>query len=126
MHPSVETALAAHPHDLRFDFREFPLTAIHPRAAEAARSAEAARRNGKFWTVHRLFYTTDLNKLNFAQVLWTEGTGPPLPDDDDAVAKDIALGDKIGVRQTPTFFLCTPEGSVARLVSPDDVSLFVR
>src|SRR5206468_1662475 len=37
---------------LRFIFRNFPLTEIHPHALHAALAAEAAAAQGKFWQMH--------------------------------------------------------------------------
>jgi len=37
---------------LRFAFRHFPLTEIHPYAPAAAAAAEAAARQGRFWEMH--------------------------------------------------------------------------
>lgn len=37
---------------LRFVFRNFPLTAIHPHAQHAAEVAEAADAQGRFWAMH--------------------------------------------------------------------------
>src|SRR5262245_54280169 len=41
---------------LRFVFRNFPLTEIHPHAAQAAAAAEAAGDYGKFWEMHDLIF----------------------------------------------------------------------
>jgi formate-nitrite transporter family protein len=41
---------------VRFAFRHFPLTAIHPHALAAAAAAEAASRQGRFWEMHDLLY----------------------------------------------------------------------
>jgi protein-disulfide isomerase len=42
--------------NMRFSFRHFPLTSIHPHALAAATAAEAAARQGRFWDMHeRLF-----------------------------------------------------------------------
>src|ERR671937_2170199 len=41
---------------LRFVFRNFPLTEIHPHAQHAAEAAEAAADQGKFWEMHDLLY----------------------------------------------------------------------
>ena len=38
--------------NLRFVFRNFPLTAVHPHAELAAEAAEAAGAQGKFWEMH--------------------------------------------------------------------------
>ena len=42
--------------NLRFAFRHFPLTEIHPHALAAARAAEAAARQGRYWDIHEILY----------------------------------------------------------------------
>jgi protein-disulfide isomerase len=41
---------------LRFVFRHFPLTRIHPHALAAAHLAEAAALQGRFWPMHELLF----------------------------------------------------------------------
>src|SRR5581483_12471038 len=41
---------------LRFVFRNFPLTNAHPHAEHAAEAAEAAGAQGKFWEMHDWLY----------------------------------------------------------------------
>jgi len=41
---------------LRFAFRHFPLTEIHPHALAASRAAEAAALQGRFWEMHDVLY----------------------------------------------------------------------
>src|SRR6201987_4710546 len=41
---------------VRFAFRHFPLTEIHPHALAASAVAEAAARQGRFWEMHELLY----------------------------------------------------------------------
>ena len=41
---------------IRFCFRHFPLTGIHPHALAAAAAAEAAARQGRFWDMHALLF----------------------------------------------------------------------
>ena len=41
---------------MRFAFRHFPLTGIHPQALAAAAAAEAAARQGRFWDMHELLF----------------------------------------------------------------------
>ena len=41
---------------VRFAFRHFPLTGIHPHALAAAGAAEAAARQGRFWDMHKLLF----------------------------------------------------------------------
>jgi protein-disulfide isomerase len=42
--------------NVRFAFRHFPLTSIHPHALAAAAAAEAAARQGRFWDMHELLF----------------------------------------------------------------------
>src|SRR2546430_11308976 len=43
--------------NMRFAFRHFPLTRIHPHAPAAAAAAKAAALQGRFWDMHeRLFH----------------------------------------------------------------------
>lgn len=48
---AVERLLKEHPRDLRFVYRHFP-TRPHRNAVPAAKAAEAAERQGKFWEMH--------------------------------------------------------------------------
>jgi protein-disulfide isomerase len=41
---------------LRFVFRNFPITQIHPHTQQAAEAAEAAAVQGKFWDMHDILY----------------------------------------------------------------------
>ncbi len=42
--------------NLRFEFKHFPLSQIHPNAIAAHRASEAAALQGKFWEMHDLLY----------------------------------------------------------------------
>src|SRR5260370_20764988 len=41
---------------MRFAFRHFPLTSIHPHALSAAAAAEAAALQDRFWDMHELLF----------------------------------------------------------------------
>jgi len=43
---------------VQFQFRNLPLSQIHPNAIAGARAAEAADLQGKFWPMHDLLYTS--------------------------------------------------------------------
>lgn len=56
LHPVIQAALKAFGGNLRFAFRHFPLRSSHPHALAAAKAAEAAGEQGRFWEMHdRLF-----------------------------------------------------------------------
>ncbi len=100
--------------NLRFVFRNFPLTRIHPEAEHAAEAAEAAGGQGAFWPMHdRLFerqfaldddhlieYATELG-LNAERIRGELEAGTHGP----RVRDDFMSGVKSGVNGTPTFFI---------------------
>lgn len=53
---------------IAFQFRHFPLVQIHPNAMVAARAAEAAGKQGKFWEMHDLLYEN--------QTAWSQSSNP--------------------------------------------------
>jgi protein-disulfide isomerase len=63
---------------LRFVFRHFPLTQIHPHAEPAAEASEAAGAQGQFWEIHDILYENQpmLDSLHLmrSQELGLDGT----------------------------------------------------
>jgi protein-disulfide isomerase len=53
---------------LRFVFRHFPLTSVHPFAEQAAETTEFASTQGLFWQMHGLLYENQL-RLNVPTLL---------------------------------------------------------
>lgn len=53
---SIERIEAELSGGVRFAFRHFPLTEIHPHALAAARAAEAAAVQSRFWEMHELLF----------------------------------------------------------------------
>jgi protein-disulfide isomerase len=53
---SVERVEAELSGAVRFAFRHFPLTEIHPHALAASRAAEAAALQDRFWEMHELLF----------------------------------------------------------------------
>jgi protein-disulfide isomerase len=113
-HPIVKEVRARLGSKLRFVFRNFPLTNVHPHAEHAAEVAEAAGAQGKFWEMHdRLFerqfalqdedlleYAGDLG-LNVATVT-RELSAHAYK---DKVRDDFMGGVRSGVNGTPTFYV---------------------
>jgi protein-disulfide isomerase len=100
---------------VRFAFRHFPLTQIHPHALAASAAAEAAAHQGRFWEMHDLLFhrqkaLEDDDLRAYAREL---GLDPDPFDQDRAgdevrarIMRDIASGDATGlVRGTPTIFI---------------------
>jgi protein-disulfide isomerase len=99
---------------LRFVFRHFPLTQIHPHAEHAAEAAEAASAQGKFWEMHDMLYEHQkaLDDLDLAQYATDLGLDVVQFQADlvghayaGRVREDFMSGMRSGVNGTPTFFI---------------------
>ena len=101
--------------NIRFAFRHFPLTSIHPHALAAATVAEAAARQGRFWDMHELLFhrqkaLEDADLLRYAAGLGLDvaafdrdraGTAVA-----DRIRRDVDSGLASGqVLGTPTLFI---------------------
>jgi len=99
---------------LRYIVRDFPLEAIHPQAFKASEGARCAGDQGKYWEMHILLFSNQ-QALGAADLPKHAGTlGLDLGKFQDCldkgthaveVRRDLADGQKAGVRGTPTFFL---------------------
>ncbi len=99
---------------LRFVFRNFPLTEIHPHALHAALAAEAAATQGKFWQMHDYIFhhqhtleDSDLEQFAVAVGLDMQQYAVALADQRALVRieEDVEGGERSGVQGTPTFFI---------------------
>jgi len=52
----IEEVLADYPNDVRFVYKQFPLTTIHPNAMPASKAALAAGKQGKYWEMHKILF----------------------------------------------------------------------
>ena len=100
--------------DLRFVFRNFPLSKAHPHAEHAAEMAEAAGQNGKFWEMHDLLFENqdaleDQDLVAYAARLGIDPAWAFAALVDglfvERVREDFASGVRSGVNGTPTFFI---------------------
>ena len=100
--------------NLRFVFRNFPLTAVHPHAELAAEAAEAAAAQGKFWEMHDLIFENQEaleldNLVEYANTLGLNSTQFLRDVTEHRYAKrvreDVSNGARSGVNGTPTFFV---------------------
>jgi len=107
---------------IKFQFRNLPLSQIHPNAIAGARAAEAADLQGKFWQMHDTLYTyqnwqewsTSSNPepyfWNYASALGLNvakfKTDFASAEVNDRVQADLTAFGKTGQQEaTPTFFL---------------------
>ena len=99
---------------LRFIFRNFPITQIHPHAQHAAEAAEVAAAQNKFWEMHDYLYehqqALDDNHLEkYASRLGLDITqfNQDMASHVHAqrVREDFLSGVRSGVNGTPTFYI---------------------
>lgn len=60
----LKQAVAQYSNQIYFQFRNLPLTSIHPNAFAAARAAQAAALQGKFWPMHDKLYDNQNSWIN--------------------------------------------------------------
>ncbi|MCF6178056.1 MAG: DsbA family protein [Geopsychrobacter sp.] len=111
--PLLKQIVAKYPGQVKLAFKNFPLGS-HRNSRNAALTALAADRQGKFWDVHDLLYE-NYNRLNPKKIdelaaqtgldmeqLKKDRVDPQLS---AQIAQDIEEGTNIGVRGTPTIFV---------------------
>ena len=109
----LERLLREHEGKLKLVFKHFPLT-MHPRAVQAARAAEAAKLQGRFWEMHDLLFENqhnleDADLERYAKMLGLDEERFKADIASEAVqAKvdaDRAEGERLGVEGTPTLYV---------------------
>jgi len=119
---------------LQIVFHHFPLTKIHKNAMNAARAAEAARNQGKFWDMHDRLYRNqnawkDLDDPRPMFIQYARDLGLNTdrftrdldsPDVEQRIAADMQKGTSIGITGTPTLLI---DGNMLRYeaTTPDGV-----
>jgi protein-disulfide isomerase len=112
--PAVKLLLERFDERVRFAFRNFPLTEVHPHALLAAQAAEAASAQGKFWEMHDLLFEnqTHLKAQHlhaYAERLGLDMARYTAEMDDEIylqrVREHMESARQSGVRATPTFFV---------------------
>lgn len=118
-YPIVKQLKEQYKEDIIFQFRNFPLTQIHPNAMASHRAAEAADKQGKFWEMHDTLYEN--------QDAWESASNPSSifesyagslglnidqyrqdvasSETNDRINADIKAGQALGATSTPTFVL---------------------
>jgi protein-disulfide isomerase len=116
--PIVQKIISENKNDVRFVYRHFPLPQ-HLNAIPAAKAAEAAGKQGKFWDMYEMIFTNhdiwenstdvktifddyavkiglDINKYNLDY---------SAKETKDKINSDIKAGQKVGINSTPTFYV---------------------
>jgi protein-disulfide isomerase len=119
-YPIVKQVVAEYANQITFQFRNLPLTQLHPNAFAGARAAEAASLQGKFWQMHDMLYENQDSWVNssspssifnsYAQQLGlnvTKFKSDYASDEvNNLINADVDAFNKTGAQEaTPTFFL---------------------
>ena len=113
-HPIVKLIQQRLGDDMKFVFRNFPLSKIHPHAFAAAVATEAAALQDKFWEMHDIIFENQKTLDAEYIFLFADKVGLDIGrfKDDvqqksliDKVEKDFETGIRSGVNRTPTFFI---------------------
>jgi protein-disulfide isomerase len=118
-HPIVNELMQRYPEKLKVEFRHFPLSGIHANAVAAAKAAEAAGEQGRYWEMHDLLLSSQkdwtgksnieaefiamASRLNLDRDRFIQSLRSPSTE--ARVLNDLAAGKAAGVDSTPTFFL---------------------
>ena len=113
-HPVTKALQHAMGDKLRFAYRHFPLSQIHPHSYQAAEAAEAAGAQERFWEMHDVLFenqtrlsTQELLAHAGALGLELERFAADLAQHRHApkIREDFLSGVRSGVNGTPTFFI---------------------
>jgi protein-disulfide isomerase len=112
--PTLKRLRAAYGDKIRFVWKDFPLTQIHPQAFKASEAAHCAGEQGKYWELHDVLFNKQqelqpddlkrhaielgLNAPAFNQCLDSSKYG-------ERVRDGLAEGNQLGVNSTPTIFI---------------------
>lgn len=119
--------------DLKFVFRNFPLTKIHPQAKLASVATEAASLQGKFWEMHDTIFENQRRLFKSALLEYAKAIelNPEQFEADldnaaliEKVESDFESGLRSGVNATPTFFINGEK--YAGSWEGDDLEIFIR
>ena len=113
-YPIVKDVQARMGENLRFVFRNFPITTSHPHAEQAAEAAEAAAAQSKFWELHDHLYENQRRLHDDDLHRYAEELGLDVARFDGELAKhvhaarvreDFISGVRSGVNGTPSFYI---------------------
>ena len=110
---TFDRLIDAFPGQIRFVYRDFPLTNIHPNAAPAAEAANCAHEQDRFWDFHRkLFSSSTLNASTYLAYATELGLDLDAFQEcvtsrryQDEVVADLEWAVNLGISSTPTFFI---------------------
>ena len=107
-------------------FRNYPLSAIHPLAFEAALVAQSSKDKAQFEKIHAAFYEGPLRSRQDIEAIKAKFGIKIQGFAFKSVQDDIAVAKKAGINSTPSLFLCALSGVVYEITDLDEVADFVN
>lgn len=113
-YPIIKSVQQTLENDLKFVFRNFPLSEVHPDAKNAAMAAEAAALQNKFWEMHDILYENQQqldegHLVSFAKKIGLDvnkfRSDMQKSVVSDKIENDFESGARSGVNGTPSFFV---------------------
>lgn len=110
----VDQVLKAYPKEVKFVYKQMPLTSIHPFAMGASKAALAAQRQGKYWEMYDKLFANQRalqpEKLkDYAQEIGLDVAkfekDMASPEVQQQIDDDMKLAQQVHVGGTPTLFL---------------------
>ncbi len=133
--PIVREVMAKNSNDVKLVFRHFPLTNMHRNALLAAKYAEAAGRQNKFWELHDIlydkqkewgesldaesFFETQVASLGLDMAQIKKDVADPAIE--NIILAEYKEGTQFGVKGTPSFFI-----NGIKIESPRSVEEFTQ
>jgi protein-disulfide isomerase len=110
---TFQALLDAYPGQLRFVYRNLPLTSIHPNAMPAAIASMCANDQNAYWDYYTKLFTNDaLDEATYIQHATDLGLNVETfkaclssGKHDEFIQKDMDFSLNLGVQSTPTFFV---------------------
>jgi len=111
---SLKNVVAKYGDRIRFEYKHFPLTTIHPQAFRAALASECANDQGKFWEYHDTLFSNQPNFSRAELLAYAESLGLEINSftacldaraKNDLVRADMAEASSRRISGTPTFFV---------------------
>jgi protein-disulfide isomerase len=106
--------LETYPAQVRFVYRDFPLTSSHPNAQSAAEAANCANEQGKYWQYHDKLFSDALPLGTDAYQQYASQLGLDTTKFEQCLAErryqqeveaDLQYAANLGINSTPTFFI---------------------
>jgi protein-disulfide isomerase len=106
--------LQTYPDKIRFVYRDFPLSSIHPEAEAAAEAADCAGEQGRYYDFHDKLFSGEVELSSAAYTQYAQELGLDQVKFKDCVSSqrfknevtaDYQSAANLGVRSTPTFFI---------------------